>query len=125
VPFLFHRAPELLERHARHCPAHAALISRILALLTQEPAPAGPGILPSAGGSPLESSALATTQPLSEAEIRVLRYLPLDLSVPEIAGHLSLSVNTIRTHMRHIYDKLQAHRRRDVVARARTLGLLA
>ena len=34
VPFLFHRAPELLERHARHCPAHADLISRILTLLT-------------------------------------------------------------------------------------------
>ena len=128
VPFLFHRAPELLERHARHCPAHAALIARILTLLTEGPAPGGlpgaPEILPRAGGSPRESSAPDVTQPLSEAEIRVLRYLPLDLSVPEIAGQLSLSVNTIRTHMRHIYDKLQAHRRRDVVARARTLGLL-
>ena len=131
VPFLFHRAPELLERHARHCPAHAALISRILTLLTQGPGPAapaghrGPGILGQAEGTPWASSAPDTTQPLSEAEIRVLRYLPLDLSVPEIAGQLSLSVNTIRTHMRHIYDKLQAHRRREVVARARTLGLLA
>jgi len=47
------------------------------------------------------------------------------LSVPEIASRLSLSVNTIWTHMRHIYDKLQAHRRRDVVERARTLGLLS
>ena len=49
VPFLFHRAPELLERHARHCPAHAALISRILTLLTQGPGPVrhgGPAILP-------------------------------------------------------------------------------
>jgi LuxR family transcriptional regulator, maltose regulon positive regulatory protein len=128
VPFLFHRAPELLERHARHCPAHAALISRILTLLTQGPGPVrhdGPAILPAAAGTSGESSAPDITQPLSEAEIRVLRYLPLDLSVPEIAGQLSLSVNTIRTHMRHIYDKLQAHRRRDVVARARTLGLLA
>jgi LuxR family maltose regulon positive regulatory protein len=128
VPFLFHRAPELLERHARHCPAHAALISRILTLLTQGAGPAGhggPGILPAAAGTSRESSAPDMTQALSEAEIRVLRYLPLDLSVPEIAGQLSLSVNTIRTHMRHIYDKLQAHRRRDVVARARTLGLLA
>jgi len=128
VPFLFHRAPELLERHARHCPAHAALIARILTLRPEAPAPGGlpgaPEILPRAGGSPRESSAPDVTQPLSEAEIRVLRYLPLDLSVPEIAGQLSLSVNTIRTHMRHIYDKLQAHRRRDVVARARTLGLL-
>jgi LuxR family maltose regulon positive regulatory protein len=126
VPFLFHRAPELLGRHARHCPAHAALISRILTLLAQ----GAPGAF-GGTGSPAEpegSSPRAITQiaqPLSEAEIRVLRYLPRDLSVPEIAGQLSLSVNTIRTHMRHIYDKLQAHRRRDVVARARTLGLLA
>ena len=129
IQFLIHPAPELLERHARHCPAHAALISRILTLLTEGPAPAGPPgapeILPLTVRSPRESSAPDITQPLSEAEIRVLRYLPLDLSVPEIAGQLSLSVNTIRTHMRHIYDKLQAHRRRDVVARARTLGLLA
>jgi LuxR family maltose regulon positive regulatory protein len=65
------------------------------------------------------------TQPLSDSEIRVLRYLPSDLSVREIAAELSLSVNTIRTHMRHIYEKLQAHRRRDVVEQARALGLLA
>ena len=43
----------------------------------------------------------------------------------EIADQLYLSENTIRTHMRHIYDKLDAHRRHEAVARARTLGLLA
>jgi NAD(P)-dependent dehydrogenase (short-subunit alcohol dehydrogenase family) len=43
----------------------------------------------------------------------------------EIAGQLYLSQNTIRTHMRHIYDKLDAHRRHEAVDRARTLGLLA
>jgi LuxR family maltose regulon positive regulatory protein len=45
--------------------------------------------------------------------------------VPEIAGQLSLSVNTVRTHMRHVYDKLEAHRRHEAVERARTIGLLA
>jgi LuxR family maltose regulon positive regulatory protein len=64
-------------------------------------------------------------EPLSQAEIRVLRYLPTGLSVTEIAGQLYLSVNTVRTHMRHIYDKLGAHRRHEAVDRARTLGLLA
>jgi LuxR family maltose regulon positive regulatory protein len=64
-------------------------------------------------------------EPLSQAEIRVLRYLPTALSVTEIAGQLYLSVNTVRTHMRHIYDKLGAHRRHEAVDRARTLGLLA
>jgi len=62
---------------------------------------------------------------VSDAEIRVLRYLPSDLTAPEIARQLSLSVNTVRTHMRHIYDKLHTHHRRDVVARASALGLLS
>jgi len=64
-------------------------------------------------------------EPLSQAETRVLRYLPTSLSVPEIADQLYLSANTVRTHMRHIYDKLDAHRRHEVVDAARTLGLLA
>ena len=48
-----------------------------------------------------------------------------NLTVPEIADHLYLSVNTIRTHTRHIYDKLGAHRRHEAVELARDLGLLA
>ena len=63
--------------------------------------------------------------PLSYSEIRVLRYLPTNLTVPEIANELSVSHNTVRTHMRHIYAKLGTHRRTDSVARARDLGLLA
>ena len=54
-----------------------------------------------------------------------MRYLPSNLTVPEIAEQLELSVNTVRTHTRHIYDKLGAHRRHEVVDRARALGLLA
>jgi LuxR family transcriptional regulator, maltose regulon positive regulatory protein len=49
----------------------------------------------------------------------------LELSAPEIADQLYLSVNTVKTHMRHVYDKLGAHRRHEAVERARTLGLLA
>ncbi|HEV2371066.1 MAG TPA: LuxR C-terminal-related transcriptional regulator, partial [Streptosporangiaceae bacterium] len=113
VPFLLHRAPELLKRHARHCSAHAALIATILDMLTQAPGEHG------------ESSRGGSTPSVSDAEIRVLRYLPSDLTVPEIARQLSLSVNTVRTHMRHIYDKLHTHRRRDVVERASALGLLS
>jgi LuxR family maltose regulon positive regulatory protein len=63
--------------------------------------------------------------PLSRSEIRVLRYLPTNLSMAEIANELSVSHNTVRTHMRHIYAKLGTHRRADTVARARGLGLLA
>ena len=62
---------------------------------------------------------------LSDSEIRVLRYLPTNLTVPEISRELSVSPNTVRTHVRHLYDKLGAHGRAATVARARTLGLLA
>jgi LuxR family maltose regulon positive regulatory protein len=63
--------------------------------------------------------------PLTESETRVLRYLPTNLSQPEIAGELSLSVNTVNTHIGHLYAKLGAHRRGEAVEQARSLGLLA
>jgi len=55
----------------------------------------------------------------------VLRYLPTNLTAPEIAGELSVSRNTVKTHMRNLYAKLGAHRRAEAVARGRDLGLLA
>ncbi|MGH3175311.1 MAG: response regulator transcription factor, partial [Streptosporangiaceae bacterium] len=63
--------------------------------------------------------------PLSSSEIRVLRYLPTNLTAPEIAGELSVSRNTVKTHMRNLYAKLGTHRRAEAVTRARDLGLLA
>ena len=111
--FLLHPAPGLLERHARQRTAHAALLAEILDLLAgNRPArrPAGPR-------PPLE--------PLSDSEIRVLRYLPTHLSAPEIASELSVSTSTIKTHMRNLYAKLGAHSRAEAVESARALGLLA
>jgi LuxR family transcriptional regulator, maltose regulon positive regulatory protein len=61
---------------------------------------------------------------LTQGEARVLRYLPTHLSAREIAAELYLSMNTVRTHQRHLYDKLGAHNRAQAVARARALGLL-
>ena len=52
-------------------------------------------------------------------------YLPTNLSAPEIARELSVSVHTVRTHIRHVCGKLGAHGRTEAVARARALGLLA
>jgi len=63
-------------------------------------------------------------EPLTDAETRVLRYLPTGLSVPEIASELYVSVHTVKTHMRHLYLKLDAHRRTQAIERARSLGLL-
>jgi len=114
LPFLLHPAPGLLERHARQCTAHAALIVSILDVLGRGRKPGAP---PGAQSQLLE--------PLSRGEIRVLRYLPTSMSVPEIAEELYLSENTVRTHTRHIYRKLGVHRRRDAVERARVLDLLA
>jgi LuxR family maltose regulon positive regulatory protein len=111
--FLMHPAPGLLERHARQRTAHAALIAQIVDLLAGNqppPPPAGPR-------PPLE--------PLTKSEIRVLRYLPTHLTAPEVASELSVSTNTVKTHMRNVYAKLGAHGRAEAVESARALGLLA
>jgi LuxR family transcriptional regulator, maltose regulon positive regulatory protein len=62
---------------------------------------------------------------LSESEVRVLRYLPTNLTTPEIARELSVSPNTVKTHVRHMYAKFGTHRRAETVELARALGLLA
>ncbi|SCF44331.1 helix-turn-helix transcriptional regulator [Micromonospora mirobrigensis] len=63
-------------------------------------------------------------EPLTERELTILRYLQSILSNVEIAAELSLSVNTVKTHVRNIYRKLSATRRRDAVRRARELRLI-
>jgi LuxR family maltose regulon positive regulatory protein len=65
------------------------------------------------------------TEKLSPSELKVLRYLPTNLSRPQIAGQLSVSVNTVNTHVRSIYSKLQASDRSSAVQRARELRLLS
>jgi len=77
------------------------------------------------GNSSRPPSTRPLPEPLSESELRVLRYLPTNLTAPEIAGELSVSRNTVKTHMRNLYTKLGSHRRAEAVARARNLGLLA
>jgi LuxR family maltose regulon positive regulatory protein len=63
-------------------------------------------------------------EPLSDRELEVLRLLPTDLSSPEMAQHLYISRNTVRTHIAHIYAKLGVHSREEAVQRAEELGLL-
>jgi len=113
LPFLLHPVSNLLERHVPHRTKHAALIVEIQSLLSgRKSVPA------SAGPRPL-------LEPLSGSERRVLRYLATNLTAPAIAGELSVSHNTVKTHMRNLYVKLGAHRRSEAVAQARSLGLLA
>jgi LuxR family maltose regulon positive regulatory protein len=69
-----------------------------------------------------ESHALVET--LTERELTVLRYLPTMLSNREIAAEMFFSVNTVKTHLKGIYRKLDVNRRRDAVERARSLSLI-
>ena len=62
---------------------------------------------------------------LSPGELRVLRYLPTNLSRLEIASQLSVSPNTVSTHIRSIYAKLGVQDRSSAVQRGRELRLLA
>jgi LuxR family transcriptional regulator, maltose regulon positive regulatory protein len=117
TPFLLAPSPDLLDRHARHHTSHASLIAGIRDML----AASRPGLPPSGPRSLTEP----LPEPLSGSEIRVLRYLPTNLSAPEIARELYISTNTVKTHIRNLYAKLGAHSRADAVERARALGLLA
>jgi LuxR family maltose regulon positive regulatory protein len=88
-----------------------------------------PGVL---GSGPF-ASRLATARtavlaepatPLSERELDVLTLLPSLLSAGEIAEELTVSVNTVKTHIRSIYTKLGASSRREAVQHAQRRGLL-
>jgi LuxR family maltose regulon positive regulatory protein len=61
---------------------------------------------------------------LTTAELRVLQFLPTHLSFPEIASRLYVSANTVKTHARAVYRKLDASSRGEAVLRAREAGLL-
>jgi LuxR family maltose regulon positive regulatory protein len=61
---------------------------------------------------------------LSERELDVLRLLATAQTGPQIASELFVSVNTLRTHTKHIFTKLGVNTRRAAVARAAELGLL-
>jgi LuxR family maltose regulon positive regulatory protein len=63
-------------------------------------------------------------EPLSGRERDVLRLLPTLLPNTEIAGELFVSVNTVKTHVKSIYRKLEVSSRREAVARARQLRLI-
>ncbi len=112
LPFILVRLRELLDRLPHHRTAHAALLRIVLDVR--------------ASASPRVSAEDFTLlEELSEAELHVLRYLSGSLKAPEIAAELSVSANTVRTHIHHIYAKLEVHDRNEAVARARALGLLA
>jgi LuxR family maltose regulon positive regulatory protein len=64
-------------------------------------------------------------EPLTGREAAILRFLPTTMSNHQIASELFVSVNTIKTHLRSIYRKLDAGDRREAVVKAREMQLLA
>jgi LuxR family maltose regulon positive regulatory protein len=112
-PFAMTNAGALLDALPHHETAHGALLADIVDLLRGAPAPS------------TDRERLSQADELSPSELRVLRYLPTNLTRPEIARELYVSINTVNTHIRNIYSKLAARDRSSAVQRARELRLLS
>jgi DNA-binding NarL/FixJ family response regulator len=63
-------------------------------------------------------------EPLTERELEILKWLKTDLSTREMAEHLVVSVNTIKTQLKSIYDKLDVHSREEALEKARALKMI-
>ena len=104
-------ARSLLRRHIANGSRHRAFAGDLLNVLDSPAAAGGNDVAP-------------LLEPLSERELAVLRFLPTMMSNAEIASELFVSVNTVKTHLKHVYRKLDVADRRDAVRRARRLRLL-
>jgi ATP/maltotriose-dependent transcriptional regulator MalT len=111
LPFAMTGAWELLTALPPQGTSHTALIADILDAVR--------------GSGPGDAAEPGPADELSPSELRVLRYLPTNLTRPEIAGQLSVSLNTVNTHIRRIYAKLGATDRSSAVQRGRDLRLLS
>jgi LuxR family maltose regulon positive regulatory protein len=113
LPFAMTGGWQLLTARSPQGTSHAALVVAILDAVRGD------------GDSPGHAAASRPAEELSPSELRVLRYLPTNLTRPEIAGELSVSLNTVSTHIRRIYAKLGATDRSSAVQRGRELRLLS
>jgi LuxR family transcriptional regulator, maltose regulon positive regulatory protein len=102
----------LLRRRIAKGTSHRAFAGELLSVLEDEPAAR-------------RSMREPLLEPLSERELALLRFLPTLMSNAEIASEMFVSVNTVKTHLKHIYRKLDVSERRDAVRRGRELHLLS
>jgi LuxR family transcriptional regulator, maltose regulon positive regulatory protein len=102
----------LLRRVIARGTSHRSLADELLAMLDRESASDEGPIRP-------------LLEPLSERELAVLRFLPTMLSNAEIASEMFVSPNTVKTHLKHVYRKLDVADRRQAVRRGRDLHLLS
>jgi LuxR family maltose regulon positive regulatory protein len=112
-PFAMTDAAELLAVLPHHETAHAALLADIVDLLRGTSA------------SRTDREPLSQPGALSPSELRVLGYLPTNLTRTEIAHELHVSIHTVNTHIRNVFAKLDVRDRSAAVQRARELRLLA
>jgi LuxR family maltose regulon positive regulatory protein len=104
------RMETLLRAQIRIGTAHRAIVAELIAAFEDR--------------LPVRHAVAPLMEPLSDREQAILRYLPTTLSNREIASELFVTTNTVKTHLRSIYRKLDVARRRDAVDRARDLRLL-
>jgi LuxR family maltose regulon positive regulatory protein len=104
-------AKQLLLEHVRGGTAYRSFVAELLAAFGRR-APR------------IELTRPQLLEPLSPRELAVLGYLPTMMSNAEIASEMFVSVNTVKTHLRSIYRKLGASRRRDAVAAGRSLEII-
>lgn len=109
----------------------ARLLPGLLSGLSDEPLLSYvQGLLAALGGGGAKQSHRAQTppapliEPLSERERDVLKLVAAGLATEEVAQELVISIGTVRTHLKHIYGKLDAHNRVQAVERARALNLV-
>jgi LuxR family maltose regulon positive regulatory protein len=116
-----HRLRALIESVAPTMPVYPPVTAALTATLDAAMQERGP--YPSRNG-PDAVPAGSAMPPLTDRELTVLRYLQGTLSHVEIAALLYISVNTVKTHVKNIYAKLGATRRKDAIRRGRELRLL-
>jgi LuxR family maltose regulon positive regulatory protein len=67
---------------------------------------------------PINTRTSGAASPLTERELDVLSYLPTRLSTTDIAANLHISPNTVKTHLKSIYHKLEARSRNEAIIHA-------
>ncbi|MFC5007392.1 LuxR C-terminal-related transcriptional regulator [Dactylosporangium cerinum] len=112
-PFAMTEAADLLDVLRYHETAHRALLADVVDQLRSTSSPSDDREPP------------PHSDELTPSELRVLRYLPTNLTRAEIANELHVSIHTVNTHIRNLYAKLGAGDRSAAVHRARQLRLLS
>ena len=125
VRYFVDAGPEMAEALAElpQRPSGSDFVRHLLDAVTAT-GPSVSGVAARAAAGPAHDG-VRLVDPLSERELDVLRLLGSDLDGPAIAQQLVVSLNTVRTHTKHIYTKLGVNNRRSAITKAHQLRLLS